>query len=537
MKKQSTSKGFAILSAAGIAVKIISLLYLPFLINIIKDDGLAVYGVSYQIFVFMYVITNSGIPVAISKLVSELIAVKNYKDAVKSFKIARMLLLALGTIMAILMAVLATPIASFVGNPKSALAIRALAPTILLTSVVSAYRGYFQGRGNMTPTAVSQVIEQIFNTIFSLVFAGVLIKYGIEYGAAGGTIGTTIGAFIAGIFLIWFYEKSKKMKISQISNDSSVVRHSNSYLIKKILSYGIPITICIALQNAGTIVDLAIIFKRLAVAGFDTSGRAFKYAALIKYNTLINVPIAIISALSAAILPAISGAAILKNKSEVQNKINYAFRLCFLISIPCAFGMAVLSQPVFKLLFPKFLEGFKLMQYGSLVIVLMSIVLIQTTILQSIGKLYLSTFYLILGISGKIITNYILVAIPSININGAIYGSMICFILPLLLSNRLIKRSLKIKYNLFNQALKPFIASVFMGLVVYISYFDIYWLLKFTNRVYINNAMATFISIAIGAYVYLYGLILTGGITQSDLTSMPSRLVKLIPKIMLKRVR
>ena len=537
MKNQSTTKGFAILSAAGIAVKIISLLYIPFLIGIIKEDGYGVYLASYQIFTFIYVITNAGIPVAISKLVSELIAVKNYKDAVKSFKIARFLLLILGMIMSTLMIVFATPFAKAVGSPRSALAIKALAPTILFTSVVSSYRGYFQGRGNMTPTAVSQVLEQIANTIFSLAFAAIFIKYGLEYGAAGGTIGTTVGAFTAGIFLIWFYGKNKTMKTMQISSKISGARHSNAYLIKKILSYGIPITLCVGLQNAGTIVDLANILGRLAVAGFNESASSVKYGILGKYNMLIGVPIAIISALSAAILPAISRAAILKDKSAVQSKINYAFRLCFLITIPCAVGLAVLSEPVFRLLFARYYEGYKLMQYGSLVIVLMSIVLIQTTILQSIGKLYLSTLYLVLGISGKVIANYFLVAIPSINISGAIYGNMICFIIPLLLSNELIKRSLKIRYNLFNQSLKPLIASAFMGLVVYVSYFNIAWLLKLSNKIYINNAVATIVSIIVGAYVYLYGLILTGGITEKDLSSMPSRLVKVIPRKMLKRIR
>ena len=537
MKKQSTSKGFAILSAAGIAVKILSILYIPFLISIIKEDGYGVYAASYQIFLFIYVLTNSGIPVAISKLVSELIAVNNYKDAVKSFKIARLLLFCLGTVMAILMMALATPFANAIHSPRSAMAIKALAPTILFTAVVSSYRGYFQGTGNMTPTAVSQVLEQIMNTIFSLVFAAILMKYGIQAGAAGGTIGTTVGAFAAGVLLIWYYEKNKKIKLPQIYNESSVPRHSNAYLIKKILSYGIPITLCVGLQNAGSIIDLSNVLGRLAVAGFNQSASSIAYGILSKYIILINVPIAIISALSAAILPAISGAAILKNKNEVQSKINYSFRLCFLISIPCAVGLAVLSEPVFKLLFERYYAGYKLMQFGSVVIVLMSIVLIQTTILQSIGKLYLSTFYLLIGISGKIIANYILVAIPSININGAIYGNMICFIIPLLLSNKLIKRSLKIKYNLFNHALKPLIASAFMGLAVYICYINVDRFLKFTNRISINNAFATIVSVVIGAYIYLFGLILTGGITIRDLDSMPSSLIKFIPKKMLKRIR
>jgi len=209
LNKQSTTKGFAILSAASFMVKLLSLLYVPFLRKILGEQGIGVYYSAYSIFVYIYILTNSGIPVAISKMVSELIAIGNYKDAVRTFKIARFLLLILGMIMSLLMLIFAVPLANRTESATARLAIMALSPTILITSVLSAYRGYFQGRGNMTPTAVSQVLEQIANTIFSLIFAAYFIKYGVAEGAAGGTIGTSVGALVAVIYMIYVYEKNK----------------------------------------------------------------------------------------------------------------------------------------------------------------------------------------------------------------------------------------------------------------------------------------------------------------------------------------
>lgn len=538
MKTQSTTKGFAILSVAGMLVKVLSLLYISFLLRIIGKEGYGIYSAAYQVYVFIYVLANSGIPVAISKQVSELTAVKNYKDAVRTFKMARSMLLVLGTVMTLLMMIFAKSLASATHYPKAYLAILYLSPTVLFTSVASAYRGYFQGRGNMKPTAVSQILEQIMNTVFTLIFAALLIKKGVEAGCAGGTIGTSLGAFISGLFLIIVYEKKKNSTLNYDIKNSEGKRIPGKILFKRILSYSIPITICVGLQYAGNLVDLANTKNRLIFAGFSDSNATILYGTLVKYQQLLNVPIAIISALSAAILPVIAGAVALKNKEDVKRGINYAFKTCFLVAIPSAVGLAVLNTPVFNLLFSKtYADGAFLMRVGSIVLVFMSVVQIQTTILQSIGKLYATTLYLVLGIAAKIAINYVLIAKPSINIMGAIYGSIVCFIIPLVLNHIVIKKSLKIEFSLFKHGIKPLLASALMGIVVYLVWFDINFLLGYIIKGYACNAIATMIAIACGGYVYIFGLIVTGGIRKSDLSSLPPKMVKLIPRRLLERVR
>jgi stage V sporulation protein B len=537
MKTQSTTKGFAILSAAGMIVKLISLLYVPMLLFIIGEEGYGVYYVAYSIFAFVYVITNTGLTSAISKLVSELAALKNYKDAVKAFKVARLMLIAIGAIMSLSMLLMAKPLAGVMNNPKAYLAIAALAPAVLFTSVASAYRGYFQGRGNMTATAVSQILEQVMNIIFSLLFAALWSKNGIEAACAGGTVGTTVGALVSAAYLLRYYEKNKTFKVPKEHLQGEIIRLQNKQLVRKLINYAIPLTINWGLQNAGNVIDNKVTKGRLLVSGFGDAEANVNIGYLAKYQTLIGVPITIISALCAAVLPVISGAAALDDRKEIKRGIDYAFKTCFLIAMPAAVGLAVLSRPIYESIFFGKSSGNVLIKYAAVVLIFMAVVQIQSTILQSIGKLYISTLYIVIGIAAKIIINYMLIGRPNINILGAVYGSMAGFLIPLLLNNFVIKRSLKIRYNLISLSIKPLIAAAFMGVVAYLVQFDIEYVLGFIYKGYFTGLLSTIIAIGAGGFTYIYALILIGGITKKEMDIIPARLRRFIPKTLLSRVR
>ena len=536
MKEQSTTKGFAVLSAAGMVVKLLSLLYLPFLTRILLQENMAFYSYTYQIFAFLYVLTNAGIPVAISKLVSELIAQHNYRDAVKTFKIARFMLLILGLTASIIMVLAAKPLAYAANQQKAYLAIIILSPAILITAVMSAYRGYFQGRGNMTPTAVSQIVEQVINTIFSLVFAAIYIRRSIEAGVAGATVGTSVGALVACILLIYNYEKNKRFKVPRGTQLPESKRLSNRTIFRRLIRYGIPITLTVGLQSAGNLVDSALIKPRLIVAGYLEMEAGKMFATLTQMSSLINVPITLITALSAAVLPAISAAVAVKDKKKVQEKINQALKLCFMVAIPAAIGLAVLSKPIFALLFPDAVNGADLLKFSCFVVILMSVVQIQTTILQSIGKLYIVTTSMAVGILIKIITSYTLVAVPNINTLGAVLGNIMCFAVPLLINSWYIRKLTKYRLDLVRYLTKPLVSAAFMGLVVYTVYFSLETFIVSGNSVY-EYILPIAISMIIGGFVYGYGLILSGGITKLDLDSMSPRLIKIIPNFMKERMR
>ncbi|WP_234118705.1 putative polysaccharide biosynthesis protein [Clostridium hydrogenum] len=539
MKEQSTAKGFAILSMATIIQKILSLLYVPFLVKIL--GGSAPYGIyyaAYQIYAFIFVLTNAGIPVAISKLVSEFVAVKNYKDAVKSFKLARFVLIIIGTIMSIMLFALARPLAGLMKMPKASLAVMALGPSIFCTSVSSAYRGYFQGRGNMTPTAVSQLLEQIVNTTLSLVFAALLLRYGVEAACAGATVGTTFGALVSAIYLIVTYEKNKHFRIPKEYYEQAKRKHSSKQILRKIANYGVPITLCIGMQNAGNLVDTGNTKSRLLAGGFADDKATGLFGMLGQYQTLMNVPIAIISTLSVTILPAISAAVAVKDKRALSNRINYAFRVCFLIAIPSAVGFSIMSLPIYKVIYPSTSAGFRIMFLGSFILVLMSLVQIQTSILQGIGKIYNVTIYSIIGIVVKIVTNYILIAIPTINVYGTIIGSFLGFSTTIFLNYRLMKKSMRVKFGMLKHAVKPLISSIIMGGAVCIVYTVINLALTLViKKAYFDNLVAFVFAVIAGVFVYIACLAITRGIRKSDLDSFPSKIRKLIPRPIMELIK
>lgn len=534
MKEQSTFKGFAILSAATMAVKFLSLIYNPFLVKILGGDRpFAIYNVTYQIYVFIYVITNTGIPSAISKLVSEYVAVKNYKAAVKTFRMARTIMIIVSIATSLVMFLIAGILTKAMKYPEAELSVIALCPAIFFTSVASVYRGYFQGRGNMKPTAVSQVIEQILNTIFSLFFAAVLIKKSIVLGCVGATVGTTLGALSSAAYLYVTYRNNRYFKVNKFELEKETVKYSNKQILKRIIKYSVPITICIAVTNAGTLIDTTNTTNRLLAAGFKLIDAQALTGTLGKYTTLINVPITIISALAVTVLPAVSKAVALKDRTLANRKVNFGLRLCFMVAIPSAVGLSVLSKPIFKLLYPSYLNGYKLLMYGSIVLVFMALVQIQTSILQGLGKLYVVTFYSVLGILIKLIVNYICIARPEININGAIIGSVAGFLVPLFLNARYIKEKLKFKISMRKIYMKPIVSSVFMGIIIYIVYHSLNFIIGFITKGYINNALAVTAAVAAGILAYGFAMLYLRGITSEELNILPSRVKRMIPQRLL----
>jgi stage V sporulation protein B len=343
-----------------------------------------------------------------------------------------------------------------------------------------------------------------------------------------------MGALISAAFLMYYCERNKKFNDQRAEQNPEAVRLRTKQLVKKIIHYSIPITICVGMTYAGNIVDLYNTKVRLMAGGFSDTNATILYGYLVKYQQLLNVPIALISSLSAAILPALSAAAAVRNRKELHDKIAYSLRLCFLIALPCAVGLGVLSTPIYNML--KFGNGAFIMAYGSVVLVFLSVMQIQSTILQGIGKLYIATVFSITGIIFKITVNYFLIAIPKINILGAIIGSIVGFSIPIILNQRIINKTLKIRIRLYRHALKPFLASIFMGAMVFATYFVLNSIFGIISKNYLFKSLAVIISITAGAYYYLIGLIFTRGIKKQDLNIIPGKLKKFIPRYLIRKI-
>ena len=543
-EKQSTAKGFAILGLAGIINKIFAVIYVPILTLIIDDFGNGIYNAGYMMYLLVFVITNTGIPIAISKLVSEQIALGNHKDAHRTLEISGVMLIALGFITSVLTAVFARWLSNAVGWPEAYLIILALSPTMFFTAISGAFRGYFQGRSNMFPTGVSQIIEQLLNSILTIVFAWVMLKYGVQYAithgihdenkirlislefaAAGGTVGTSVGAMGSVCFLIILYLKSKRSILKEIqeSLNLEVIHKTSKEIAQRVLKYAIPITLGSVAVYTANLIDLKYTKSRLISAGFSQYDASSLYGILTtQYQKILNIPLSVAAALAAAIIPTVSAAAAIKDINSLSRKINESFKAILMVTIPAAIGLAILAKPIITVLFPRNVHGWDLMMIGSGVLVLISVVQIQTAILQGIGKTHLPTIHMIMALIIKIIINYNLIAVKSINIKGAVIGSAVCYCFAGVLNHISIMKYTKVSLAYKKVLNRPLIASLLMGVIVIGSYKVLEFLLHFLiPSSYLLNLVSLMIAILVGFIIFFISMIYIKGITPEDIKRLP----------------
>jgi stage V sporulation protein B len=289
------------------------------------------------------------------------------------------------------------------------------------------------------------------------------------------------------------------------------------------------------MYNIGTIIDLRNTKTRLLFAGFTDSEATKMYGYLIKYTQLIGFPVAIMISLSVALIPSISAAMATKNEDSVVNKINLSYRLCFIIVMPVAVIFTILSQQIYGTM--KFGGGSYLLVYGSYVLIIMACVQITSSILQGIGRLYSVSLFMIIGIAGKIIVNYILIGIPQINILGAILGNTVYYMIPLILGNIVLRRCIKGDYKIFAHALKPFASSLVMGVIVFMIYMIVHDATGYAFHGYLLVALPTAISILAGVFIYFYLLIIMQAITKEDLGLIPPMILRHVPVHMLNLIK
>lgn len=543
MQKQSSSKGFTILSAASIITKLLGVLYVPIYTLILGNYGNGIYEQGFKIYQLVYVISNTGMPIALSKIISEQLASEKYSLSYKTLRISTVMLTTVGLVTSVLMAVLAMPLANMMHSPEAYLTILALSPAMIFTAVGCIYRGYFQGRSNMVPTSISQIIEQAVNCALTIFFAWVMFKYGTSvaaakgltdkdeivryaaiYAAAGATIGTTAGALASTLFLRRVYRKHRSEIISEAENDEAARKlPSGKSIVRKILSYAVPVTLGSVLIYLTQIIDVMNLNTRLLVAGFTDYEAKSMYGILsTQYTKVLFIPVTFATAMQTAILPSISAAHAVNDDIVLHRRIYSCFKTILMITVPSAVGLAVMAKPIINLLFPRSPDGWDLLIMGSWTLILISVVSIQTSILQGIGKVYLPTIHMVIGLILKLIVNYNLIAVKSINIKGAIIGNAVCYIFAAFMNYRAIKRHTNVRLSVKRLFNRPLSVSLIMGLIVYLVYngFTMMtdWLIK---SPYIQNVVCSIFAIAAGVLVYYLLMIIARGLTAKDIKSFP----------------
>ena len=490
MKKQSLIKGSIILGAAGILTRFLGLFFRWPLIMLIGDEGIGYYQMSYPLYMF-FVAMASGIPVAISKMISEKNAVNDINGSFEIMKESAILMIIIGTGTTCALFFFAKPIISFLRwDSKAYYSLIGISFAPMIISFMTIFRGFFQGFQNMTPSAISQIIEQIGRVIFGVGLAIILLPNGIEYSAGGAAFGATAGAVFGSLYL---YSKYKKIKKSYGLKKIK----SNPEVLSSILRIAIPISLGATVGTIMSLIDSILVPQKLLQAGFTNTQATVLYAQLTgKASVIVNIPLTLSMAICTSLIPIIAENYILKKHNELKNKIYVSMKMSAVIAIPCMFGLFFLADPVMKLIFPGRFDGIEILKYLALSIPFIIITQTTTSILQGTGNYVRPVINLLIGCMVKIILTWTLVPMEYFNIYGAVIASIGAYAVATILNLITLKCTLKIKLNLYEILIKPAYASTIMMILVLISYNELY---KRTT----SNGISCLISIFLGMITYI----------------------------------
>ena len=519
--RESFLKGALILSLAGVIVKIMGAFFRIPLSNLIGSIGMGYYQVVYPIYTLFLTLAVAGFPTALAKLVSEQRAVGDFKGANKTFRISYTVLFITGLISFSIFFFGAEFISTVIlKNSGAYAAMVAISPALLFVPLMSSYRGYFQGRRDMTKIAVSQVIEQFFRVSLGLFLGYMLMKsYGPEMGAAGGVLGAAIGGFASAAFLIYIYLSNTKERKAEIAHSSHIKTESTGTILKKLLYVAIPITIGACVMPLVNMVDSVIVVRRLQVAGFDIDMANSLLGQLSGMAIpIVNLPVVIDQAIGMSLVPSISEAYALNQINRARKEAKTGLKTILLVVLPCTFGLAALATPIMSLLFPS-IEATGPASLGTLLFVVapsaifLGLVYAQNGILQGMGKPMVPVMALLVGMLFKVVISYTLTGIASVNIIGSGIGTVSAYAVASIIEFIYIKKHMQLKLSPKEFIIKPLLTVITMFVVVKLSYG--------VTVGFLGNALATLISISIGGIVYGLVLLGIGGITKEELMSMP----------------
>lgn len=535
----------AILASAGIITKVIGLIYRIPLINIMGDQGQAYYGIAFEIYAIALLLTSYSLPLAVSKLVSARVAKGERRNAFRVFKAALLFAITAGTLIGLIVFFGSDFIAGkIMAMEPSKYALRVLAPCLLVVAIMGVIRGYFQGLGTMLPTAISQILEQIVNAIVSVVGASYLFEFGKKaaetkakeylpaaYGAAGGTLGTLTGAIAGLLFLIFVFLAYKKIIKRQLRRDQSRYRESYSDIFTVLFYTITPVILSTAVYQSTKILDAGIFSNIMDVQGMPKEEYETLWGMYSgKFNTLVNVPLAISNAVGASVIPSLTAAVTSGNRKLVYNKIQLATRFTMIISIPSMVGCMVLARPVLDLLF----SGNNkipaiLLVSGSVTIVFYSLSTITNAMLQGVNRMTIPIRNASISLGIHLVSLLIMLVAFKMNIFAVIGGTIVFSFSMCVLNQRALHREIGYRQERMKTFVIPLMASIIMGIVALI----VQMLLEFL----LPQKLATVFTLVIAVLVYGVALLLLGGLTEEEIRSMPkgNSIVKLLKKVHLLR--
>lgn len=532
-----------ILAMAGIIVRIIGLLYNSPLAAILGDEGVGYYNMAYNAYTIVLLISSYSIPSAISKVIAQKLALKEYRNAHRIFKCALVYVLVVGGIASLFVFFGA---GLLVQVEYAILPLKVLAPTIFFSGILGVLRGYFQAHKSMVQTSLSQIVEQILNAAFSILMAYLLIQAMtkspesemLSFGAAGGAIGTGVGVLTALLFMLGMYALNRKMIIRRVKRDKTPLDDSYSEILKMIFMVVTPFILSTFVYNANTFINQTIyqnvmmgqkgLADTLVAAQMGIAGKAVKIS---------NIPIALASAMASALIPGISSDFARKDLQGVRNKVAKSMKVTMLISIPAAVGIGVLAKPIMWVLYPQKESidlASALLSLLAVSVIFYAMSTLSNAVLQSIGKLNSPVINAAIALVIQTIA-LVLMLLFLDEAYGPFYyiAAMVCYALLICILNAIsIRRNLQYKQEFGRTFLRPLLSAVVMGAVAFGIYYGLYALVSI-------NILALAVAVVVAVFVYFVLVIRMGAVTEDELRSMPKGhlILKIAKKMKLMKER
>ena len=537
-KKNSLIKNASILMVASIISRIIGLIYRRPLGEVLGSVGLGYYGYASNLYSILLLISSYSIPMAVSKIVSEKLALKQYKNAHKVFRGALLYAVLVGGATALFTFFFGRFLLPM--NQQNAVpALQVLAPTIFLSAVLGVFRGYFQAHQNMTPTSVSQIAEQIMNAVISIAAAVILVNQFAPagekavYGAVGGTLGTGAGVVTGLAFMIFVYLLNRNILKRQRARDRHQREEGYGEVFRTIFFLMTPIIFTTFINNASTYLDSYLYSSIQGFHGIDGDLLSAAYGEFSNYYVpIINIPLAMASASASAMMPEVSGCYAMNRKKEASIQINQTIRLTMFICIPATVGLMVLAHPVMGVLFPSSTElAERLLLTGAVYVIFSALATITSSVLQSIGQqkwaLLNAGISLVLNL---VILSVLLLLFPELDIYAVMIANILFSVIICLLNALSIRKFLGHRNEWKKTYLQPLAASAGMGAAAFLVYQGLFLL---TRRPFIALILAVLLAVIV--YLILYVVVTKTSEEEMRRFPMGGKLVKVLRMLKIYR--
>ncbi len=532
-KKDGFIMQAGILAAASIICRMIGLLYRGPLTGIIGDEGNGYYSTAYNIYTIVLLVSSYSIPSAIAKVLAQRLALKEYRNAQRIFKCSLVYVMVVGGAASLIL---------FIGAPSFVMGnsipvLRVFAPTIFFYGLLGVLRGYFQAHRTMMQTSVSQILEQILNAAVSLGAAYALMQTAAAaggdgstqamYGAVGSAIGTGSGVIAALLFMAVIYLLNHKMIKKRADYDRTETQESYWDIFKLMMAVVTPFILSTCIYNLTTALNQTIYlrmmvkYKEMDVIAATTELGIFSTKAV----TISNIPIALASAMSSAIVPTIASTYAQGSVKQTKKKIAYAIKVTMLISIPAAVGIGVLARPVMMVLFPQ-LESLelasRLLAGLAATVVLYGLSTLTNAALQGIGKVNTPVINAVIAIAVQTAVLVSILYYTDWGVYGVMAATVLYSLLMCILNNIFMRKYLGYKQEIDKTFARPVFCAVIMGAAAYGIYEGMsYVMALFMESAYFMNLIAFGIAALIGAMLYFVLAVKLKAVKETDLKGLP----------------